>query len=707
MNHIAHSANKWGERHSLTDHSLAVASLAAEFSQPFGGQYVAYPTGLCHDIGKLDPEWKLRLIECEQGTRKRVGLDHKCAGMMLAGEKIPGLPGILVQFLIHGHHGGLVNPTTDIMPWLQHQRKLPGPKRALGIVKDAMPELLNWPEPTIPEYVRDDMLEMDLFLRLVFSALVDADSLDTEAHKLGYSGYRGPEIPSMASLLNLYESFLVSQSVSLNNSVNVVRHDVHEQCVVASSNPQGIFSLTVPTGGGKTRSALAFALHHAVQHRLRRIIVAVPFRSITQQTAGVYREIFGQNGVVLEHHSSSLDLHDDSRIDASENWDAPVVVTTNVQLFESLMANRRSKMRKLHNIPESVVVLDEVQALPPEMLSPILGVIRQLVEHYRVTVVLSTATQPTFEVIPEFRDAGAHEINTDNERHFKTLRRVDYEWRVDSPTDWDEIADWLRSEDSALAIVNTRRHAMELLDALGDPHCLHLSTYLCGAHRDKVLETVRERLKSGEPCKLVSTQVVEAGVDMDFPVVYRANAPLDAIIQAAGRCNRENRLAKGKVVVFQPPDNSLPSGLYGAGTDIAKAVRTMPEFDPDNPESIRLFYSIFLSTVVNPDKKGIQGLRKQLDFPEVAHRFQMIDDDNVDVVVEYPKDDIAKIQSLVEQFRNNKQNRPGIEIARELRPHTVSMRRSRAERTDSVEFVTNNLGVWHGKYDPVKGVDQT
>ena len=406
-----------------------------------------------------------------------------------------------------------------------------------------------------------------MFLRMTYSALIDADSLDTEAHGLGgYTPQNRGNCVTIPELWERYERFMDVQPTNMNSHVNNVREEVHDACITAASAPQGIFRLTVPTGGGKTRSAMAFALRHGIEHQLRRIIVAVPFNTITQQTARVYREIFeqdstGSNPVVLEQHSAATETDDEDTFGpkdvwlrlTAENWDAPIVVTTTVQLFESLLANRRAKTRKLHNLAGSVIILDEVQALPHGLLSPILDVIQQLSSHYGVSVVLSTATQPTFELIGEFRKVEAREINTSHRRHFDALRRVTYEWRTEERNPWNQVAGWIRQEESALTIVNTKRHAMELLDALGEEDALHLSTLLCGAHRSEVLEEVRRRLQKGEPCKLVSTQVVEAGVDLDFPAVFRAEAPLDSIIQAAGRCNREGHTKSGRVVVFRPP----------------------------------------------------------------------------------------------------------------------------------------------------------
>ena len=713
----AHSANDRGERQLLVDHLRNVARLARDLASPFDGGGFAFLAGLWHDVGKADPLWQRRLAECEKGERERIGLDHKCAGALLAEEA--GQP--MVGLLIHAHHGGLRDRHKDFMPWLEETRQLPGPQKALETLRTAMDDLTGHDAPKIPARVTKDALSADIFLRLAYSALVDADSLDTEAHKLNSAPPRYGRDVTLADLWRRYEEFLVMESPTPESTVNRVRREVYEACLEAATKPRGIFRLTVPTGGGKTRSAMAFALRHGLKHGLRRVIVAVPFTTITQQTAKVYRDIFGDERVVLEHHSAAVEGAGKTSDDedsfapeavwqrlAAENWDAPVVVTTTVQLFESLFSNRRGKTRKLHNLAGSVIILDEAQALPSGLLSPILDGIRQLTENFGASVVLSTATQPVFEFIKEFRDVEAHEIVPDHARHFEMLRRVKYEFQTDTQNEWSEVAAWMLGEQSALAIVNTKRHAMELLDALDDRTVLHLSTLLCGAHRSEVLEEIRRRLATEQPCQVVSTQVVEAGVDLDFATVFRAEAPLDAIIQAAGRCNREGKLeGYGRVVVFASQDGKVPPGVYRSGTDIARVVRQLPEFDPNDPAAVRQYFELLFGAVVDADSKKIQRSRKALDFPAVADKFHMIDEDTCDVIVDYPEADRLKIERLVGQL--HARERPAREVLRDLQTHTVSLHRREYERLkgrgliEGIEAV-RNMGRWNGVYDSIRGI---
>ena len=729
-NLYAHSANAQGERQLLADHLRSVAKLARDLADPFGGGDLAFLAGLWHDAGKADPEWQARLIECEKGDRKRVGLDHKCAGVLLAEES--GGFAAWAGLLIHAHHGGLKHRYEDYEPWLNEKRRLPGPGNAREALRGEMPDLSERDDPVSPGFIKDGR-DAEFFLRLVYSALVDADSLDTEAHELGGTPLERGTTTTLASLWSRYEAFLAKQpAVDLINQVNRVRAEVHDACLRSASTRRGVFRLTVPTGGGKTRSAMAFAIRHGIEHDLRRIIVAVPFTTITEQTAHVYRRIF-ENGypvtapIVLEHHSAATEGVGKARDDedsfapdavwqrlAAENWDAPIVVTTTVQLFESLFSNRRGKTRKLHNLAESVIILDEAQALPAGLLSPILDGLRQLTQNYGASVVLSTATQPAFECIREFREVTAREIIPKSAYvcHFKTLSRVEYEWRTDEPHQWHEVAEWMREERSVLAVVNTKRHAMELLDALNDLDLdvLHLSTLLCGAHRRDVMREIKVRLESGYACRVVSTQVVEAGVDLDFETVFRAEGPLDAIIQAAGRCNREGRLeGPGRMVVFRSPDDASPPGVYRSGRDIVRAMQNLPDFDLDNPATVRRYFELLSDLAVVPDEKGIQRLRKTLDFPSVADKFRMIPDDSYDVVVNYPASSAREIEATLEQLRSRV--RPARDIMRELQPYTVSVHKGEAERLRARGFIDDipglpNVGRWHGEYHHVRGITE-
>ena len=711
----AHSSNSCGSRQSLVSHLTQTSETAGQFashSRP-GIEDLARLAGLWHDVGKAAPLWQQRLLDCEAGKRSKIGVDHKCAGALLAEQA--GL--WQVGFLIHAHHGGLRNPHTDYRPWLQHNRQLPGPLQAIDACAALMPDLRLAGSGLA--CFSGSQLDTELALRMAYSALVDADSLDTEAHYLPQMPPRGG--PSIGALCLQHQQFLDALPPLADTPINEVRSEVLRHCIDAAAHQPGVFRLTVPTGGGKTRSALAFGLRHAVAHGLRRLITAVPYTTVTSQTADVYREVLGTDRAVLEHHSAAYDNlptteADDPRFDkasvwrrlAAENWDAPVVVTTTVQLFESLFANSRSKTRKLHNLARSVIIIDEAQSLPAGLLAPILDAIKQLVTHYGTSVVLCTATQPAFEMIPQFAQIDAREIIPDAAQHYRTLSRVTYEWRTAQRSSWAEVAAWMREAHQVLVIVNTKRHALELLDTCDDPNVLHLSTRMCGAHRSDVLDRIKARLESGQRCQVVSTQVVEAGVDLDFEAVYRAEAPLDSVIQAAGRCNREGRLGPqgGKVTVFCPPDDASPQGVYASGRDIARVVQADPGFDPDDPQTADRYFRLLYDGYIDPDRHKIQASRQRLDYPATARDFHMIEQDTRDVVVPYPAGS-DNTGTLVEALTTRQ--RPPRGVIRELQPFVVSIHSTEYDRLRQRGFISDiealpRLGVWHGHYDPVRGI---
>ncbi|HEY8292213.1 MAG TPA: DEAD/DEAH box helicase, partial [Thermomicrobiales bacterium] len=576
--------------------------------------------------------------------------------------------------------------------------------------------------PALPTHIRSE-LDAELFLRLLFSALVDADYLDTERHFADWKATtRGSDL-TLATLLERFEAHPPAPATACTATVRAARDAMYGACVGAAAMSPGFFRLTMPTGGGKTRSGMAFALRHAIRYGKRRIIVAVPFISITQQTAKVYRDIFGDEDdrrpAVLEHHSATEGKDADEpgyrpadiwkRL-AAENWDAPIVVTTTVQLFESLFANKTGRCRKLHRLAESVIILDEAQALPPHLLKPILDALGQLVRHYGTTVVISTATQPAFEAIAEFRAIGAREIVPDATGYFRDLTRVAYEWRTERTYALPEVAGWLRDAPQALAVMNTKQDALDLLAALDDPDALHLSTLLCGRHRMDVIADVTQRLHADAPCRLVATQVIEAGVDLDFPLVLRALGPLDSIIQAAGRCNRGGVLEHGRVIVFRPEGEHMPPGAYETATGVTQALINRGGLDPNNPTISAQYFAAFYGAVnadASETAKKIQGLRTAFDYPAVRKAFQMIEDDTETVVItDYGTDEERQsVAALLDQLRVGSPD--ARYVLRKLQPYTVAIRRRAAQQyrqSGLIEGVTDNIGVWHGTYHERYGV---
>ncbi|HJT77311.1 MAG TPA: CRISPR-associated endonuclease Cas3'', partial [Gemmataceae bacterium] len=492
---LAHSANAAGYAHDLEQHLRDVARRAADFARKFGAADFASWAGLWHDLGKYHPDFQAYLKD-PSATR---GPDHSSAGAILAASHCDAL-----SFLIAGHHAGLPS-FSHLKSRLAEKQKAEATRiahqiagRALGTLAPAERLDACLPEWAIPRNRSDGqrLRNRELYLRMLFSALVDADFLDTERH---FHPERVVERGGYFSLPELWRRFEEDQeklSGKHDTLLQHARHAIYQACLRAAELSPGWFRLTVPTGGGKTRSGMAFALRHALCHSgaFDRVIVAIPYTSIIEQTAKVYRDIFQGEGV-LEHHSAVGDRDEEespvtarqqwARL-ASENWDAPIIVSTTVQLFESLFANRPSKARKLHNLARSVLILDEVQTLPPHLLDPVLDVLGQLVEHYGVSVVLCTATQPSLGANRYAKGLSGRlrEIVPDPERYFQALKRVEYETHMGEKWGWERVAEEMRTSPQALTVVNTKKDALALLTALGeDPSALHLSTQMCGAHR--------------------------------------------------------------------------------------------------------------------------------------------------------------------------------------------------------------------------------
>ena len=552
-----------GGPHDLRQHLLDTAIRAQEYAKVFGAGNLAYLLGVWHDLGKYNPDFQEYLREAQkaedEGKRLgRKGPPHAIWGATLLHEKLRNHPQIDTFTLpILGHHAGL----EDASEGGQKIGMEPHLADRVELMEQAIKRFELFPVGK-PESVPVPFHKQELFTRMVTSALVDADFLDTERHfGQGQAREHDLDIPTLWERFERGRTRVLERQMEAGKiparHVQEVRDEVYRACLQAASGRPGIYRLTVPTGGGKTLSGLAFALKHAKENDLRRVIVAIPYTSIIDQNAKVYRDVLGADAV-LEHHSAvqpkdnKAERQDPNTLRlhlAAENWDVPLVCTTFVQLFESLFARKTSKIRKLHRVANSVIVLDEVQTLPPELRGPTLDVLRTLVEDYGVSLVLSTATQPAFEtdaLTESFKGMSQVEIVPQYAEHFEKLARVKYvkHEQYPNPAPWQRLAEEIEAEPQVLTILNTRKDALALLRELRKQEATnlyHLSTLMCGAHRKDKLKEIDARLAHKEPVRLVSTQVVEAGVDLDFPVVYRALAPLDRIVQAAGRCNRNGK----------------------------------------------------------------------------------------------------------------------------------------------------------------------
>ncbi|WP_310422021.1 CRISPR-associated helicase Cas3' [Chamaesiphon sp. VAR_48_metabat_135_sub] len=719
--------DKW---HELKEHLGDVANLAEEFADKFKAGKLGYYAGLWHDLGKYNPEFQKYLDKCHSGTSSYIKkVPHAIHGAKLAWDLYKPTP---LALLIYGHHAGL--PAKSELP-----DKLANPKHEEDYkiaCANAEQELgkLQIDEDFNPlvRSLLTDCYSYDLLTRLLFSCLVDADYLDTEEHfKPAQTIQRQQSLAEplckRIDLTDLWTKLKIDREKVIQaadiSSVNQVRREVYEACTDAAELPAGVFRLAVPTGGGKTLSGLSFALKHALKYGLDRVIIAVPYTSIIEQTVNVYRDILGENAV-LEHHSAANteqfysddkeEINDDARQQyakarlATQNWDVPLIVTTTVQLFESLFANRPSKCRKLHNIVKSVIILDEVQTLPVGLLSPILSVLGELCDRYQVTVVLCTATQPAFtgdtgylKGLKNVRDIIAPDLAI---QHFQNLQRVNYELHLQGWL-WSDLIDDLvaHQQHQALIVLNTRKDTLAVLDVLNNrsddfdrADIFHLSTLLCGKHRREVLATVKARLKNNLPCILVSTQVVEAGVDLDFPAVYRAVGPLDRIVQAAGRCNREGKLGLGRVVIFQPSEGKVPQGEYQTAVDETIRLLNRENLNLHDPSIFEEYFQCLYQS--GADIHQIQDLRKRLDFPEVAKKFRLISDDTTSVIIEY--DD--KVRKRLRELNYRDINAGDYRF---LQPYMVSLRNYEfLQGKDLCAEIAPGLYVWGGTYHAVKGI---
>ena len=655
----------------IATHLEEVAAMAEQLATVFGASEAARTLGLWHDLGKYSDEFQnylrassgLERLNAHIETPDRV--DHSTYGAQLAASK-PGI-GRLLAFCIAGHHGGMPDATSDELgpPLEQRLRKsVPQPK-------DIPTDILDLPVPPPPKLqlaarTADRPFQIAFFTRMLFSCLVDADFLATERfmNRARSEARTQTGTPDLRSLRTALAARLARFQSVEENTVNRCRKTVLKACLDAASRDRGFFSLTVPTGGGKTLSSLAFALDHAQKHALRRVIYAIPYTSIIEQNAQVFREALGEHAV-LEHHSNFEPDHEDawSRL-ASENWDAPLIVTTTVQLYESLFANRPSKCRKLHNLAKSVIILDEAQSIPIDLLRPTLATLDELVRNYGCTVVLCTATQPAITERPGFPIGipGVSEIIPDVPTLFQNLSRttIEHPRSLDS----DELIEELAAIPSVLCIVSTKRESRSVFkrlrsrldDDTDTASCFHLSTDMCPRHRADTLEVIRARLQKNLPCRVVSTNLIEAGVDIDFPIVYRAMAGLDSIAQAAGRCNREGRLPHpGRVVLFELTDFTIPRPMLNLKKAIQDAHRVLGSHaEPLSPEAIHAFFSEHYWKRSDEwdrhevmDCFQIQGPTALFQFRTAAERYRLISTEQTPIVVPYGEEGRALIDELL------------------------------------------------------------
>ena len=667
----------------LAEHLENVASLARRLATQAAPQNLHFHelaqwSGLLHDFGKY--------TDCFQAMiRGTVGkrCPHAIHGAAMALHKLHA-PHIALA--VAGHHAGM--PDCNELP-----EKIStfgsDPFDLLARAAADLPEIgrvLNEPPPKL----ENPGSRFDLLTRMLLSCLVDADRLDTA----GRSPVQDPlDAVRRVEILLAHLAGLAARSPE--GVVKTARAEVLADCLGAAPSPENLFSLSVPTGGGKTLAAMAFALKRASlrPEHFRRIVVVIPFLSIIEQNAEVYARIFGSEAV-LEHHSGSflsLRQQDQDHFKQAgdeteryrlpwqrpetENWDAPLIVTTSVRFFESLFSNHPSDLRRVHNIARSIIILDEVQVLPRPLIAPLLGMMDELSRDWGCTFVLSTATKPAFERRPASAlhdkrwEAGkVREIVRAPEALHQRLRRVSIDWRIKEQADWPEVAGWIAQEEQALCVVNLRDHAAKLYDELtpkiADGSLFHLSTRMCAAHRLEIIARIRQRLSDKLPCRVVSTQLIEAGVDLDFPVAFRALGPLDSIVQVAGRADREGTLTSalgrpgGRLIVFKPLDHRTPPNEYENATGITETLARVRDIQPADLGAMTQFFEDYYGNADLGDK--FLDMRKKAEFKKLADAFEMISSRTRDVFVPYGEgkgliDELYKIRQLTGHLRRQLQ----------------------------------------------------
>ena len=628
MEYIAHLNEE--RTQTLKDHLCGTAELAGHFAGRFGKSDWGYACGMLHDIGKYSLAFQDKI---KNNSNRQV--DHSTAGAKACFEK--GGMYSFMSYCIAGHHSGLPDYGSSSDPG--NAPTLQGRKKKHIEDCDAYKSEIHIPEiktlPFDPKNSPDPDFSLSVFIRMLYSCLVDADFLDTEYFMKEGRTQRETEEESSALLEKMKKhvaGWLLNEDTE---TVNGRRTEILRHCFECGHKERGIFQLTVPTGGGKTIASLAFALQHAVENQMDRVIYVIPYTSIIEQNAAVFRKILGEQNVLENHYNVDYESTEELKPMqlASENWDKPVVVTTNVQFFESLFANKSSKCRKLHNIANSVIIFDEAQMLPTDYLKPCIAVMEELAANFGSSIVLCTATQPALS--PFFqRKMPVTELCPRVEEQFRFFERVTFQ-NVGTISE-DELIEKLQKEEQALCIVNTKKRAQRLYQKMKGEGVFHLSTAMYPKHRRRVLDKIRQLVKDGEKCILISTSLVEAGVDLDFCTVYRQLAGVDSMIQAAGRCNREGKrdAQDSFAYLFQFEEKEYVPGQQ-LQIDVSKMLLSEGE-DISSLHGIeKYFEALYHFRGESLDKKKIfeEFKDKRYNFAKAAKEFKLIEENALTVFI--------------------------------------------------------------------------
>ena len=696
MGYYAHTTNNLDKSdwQTVKEHLVETAILSEKFAEKFNQKNLGYLAGLYHDLGKYSEKFQKRL----EGDSSRV--DHSTAGAKKVFEKFNTIGKIILAYSIAGHHSGLLD-TNGLEDRLNSKiEDYSAYKDDLSEISDKTSALIQEIKPLIKQDdIKASGFSLSFLTRMIYSCLVDADWLNTEEFcqksdgTYEENGKLRSNFDELATLDKRLEEYL-QRFENSKGKINEKRREILHQCLSKAKNPKGLYSLTVPTGGGKTLSSLGFALKHAITNNQDRIIYTIPYTSIIEQNAGIFRGIFGDENV-LEHHSNFVfeDKDDENEIRknqklkyATENWDIPIIATTNVQFFESLFSHKKSRCRKLHNIANSVIVMDEAQMIPINYLIPCVRAVEELVKYYNCTFVLCTATQPSLD--DKFTDIKPVEIISNTQDLFDFFKRVEVD-NIGKRSD-DELIEEISGLDQVLTIVNSKKHAKELYSRLkSSDGVFHLSTLMCPIHRKETIKKIKKRLKENLPTKVISTQLIEAGVDIDFPYVYRSSAGLDSIAQSAGRCNREGKLDQGTVRVFQAPEYKI-RGYLSRTAEVGSII--VEKFkDVLSTQAVKEYFNhlYFFEGKEQLDKKNIMDKFKLtssgeeiFEFEKASKKFNFIEEPTTSIIILF--DD--KAQEILEKIKYTDYPK---KYLKQLQPYTVNLRESDFKALQDKGFIEN------------------
>ena len=713
MEYIAHSENSLHETHSLSKHLHETAKLSSSFAWKEEYKPIFYLAGLLHDLGKYQAAFQ----EYLRSGGKRGSVPHASWGAGFT--RIKHM--LEMSFVIDGHHKGIPDNSTwkfDTEPFKRNEKEEYEAVIARFLEDNQIQEGELYKK--LAEEISKTSSHREIFIRYLFSSLTDSDWLSTEKHfDKGISEIRSDISLPIEEMIQKLEAGLSKKPKE--GKINQLRNAARYEALEKANQPCGFYSLSLPTGMGKTLTSVVWALRHAKANTLKRIIIVLPFVNIIDQTAQILKDIFG-NELVLEHHSNfneddtanDLDEANYSLLEqrkklACENWNYPIIVTTTVQFFESLFSNRPSKCRKIHNIAESVIIFDEVQTLPKEVILPTLQMLKEVQSIMKTSFLFCTATQPAFEKRKGFDGIeNIQPLITNPAEMYEETKRVEYKLLNDlEPIDLSDLFKATSDENaSALVIFNTKKPTLEFFNlAKSDSHWenkYHLSTGMCPEHRKRVIKNIRNDLSAKRKILVSSTQLIEAGVDFDFPVVFRALAPLEAIIQAAGRCNRENNLGPsgGKLFLFKMNDSAMPDKTYSACANHAEEFIKSDIEQLHNPNTFNRYYAQVVNLYVNPDQYNINQARKDFNFQTVNDSYRVIRDSTEGLYMCNYNDESRQLFHSIEhtEFLSK-------DDYRKMQMFTVSVYRHFIfKNSANCKTMPQGFMVWYGNYDQQTGI---